>query len=339
MNKRLTAVAGLLALGLTGLAPSTGAQAAPTTGSAATSDSARPLTPAPDSRTVSRTKSGKPWLSGVFAHSTEEARAFERMRGARLDLVSVHPVRDSFASMMDTWWLDQTAGIRAAGARLEVSVPTWPHDSSVNTSSKRQWRAFGRLLVDRGERDAIIVIGKEFNLANGWHVTRANQAAWRTRFREAASALRSVPGERFRIAWTPNEGAGQTGVAPTAAWPGKKYVDIVAPDYYDQWDAIRNAKQAKSRFNRQYGIEWWFKWARKRGVDVGVSEWGVSSGSQWAGHTGGDNPFYIRAMHSLFKRYSKHMAYESYFEEPAGYVASSLVRQNPRARSVYRSLW
>lgn len=336
MNKRLTAVAGLLAVGLTGLTPVTGAQAAPSAGSSATSShTPRQTTPAPRARA----QSGKPWLSGVFAHSTQGANSFERMRGSRVDIVSVHPQRDSFATMMDPWWLNQTAGIRAAGARLEVTVPTWPNNSSVNTSAKKEWRTFGRLLVNRGERDAIIVIGKEFNLPNGWHITKANQGAWRQRFREAATALRSVPGNRFRIAWTPNEGQSQTGVAPTAAWPGKKFVDIVAPDYYDQWDAIRNAKQAKARFNRQYGIEWWFKWARKRGVKVGVSEWGVSSGSQWAGHTGGDNPFYIRAMHNLFQRHRARLVYESYFEEPASYVASSLVSQNPRARSAYRSLW
>lgn len=337
MFKRLTTVASLLAIGLTGLTPAVADAAGPSDAPAATSTSTA-LTSATSDAPAAR-KSGKPWLSGVFAHSDKDARAFEKMRGSKVDFVSVHPERSSFARMMDPWWLDQTAGIRAGGARLEVSVPTWPGDSDVNTSAKAQWRAFGRLLVQRGEGDAIIVIGKEFNLNNGWHITPGNKAAWRQRFREAATALRSVPGNSFRIAWTPNEGPSQTGIAPTAAWPGKKYVDIVAPDYYDQWDAIHNAQQAKSRFNRKFGIEWWFKWAKKRGMKVGVSEWGVSSGSQWAGHTGGDNPYYIRAMHSLFKRYSKRLAYESYFEEPAGYVASSLVHQNPRARAAYRSLW
>lgn len=312
-------------------------------GGVAAAESPSPRTTAsasdsPTERTAAR-RSGKAWKSGLFAHSTGKARGFEKMRGSRVDFLSVHPARDSFATMMDTWWLSDTAAIRKAGASLEVTVPLWPANSSVHTKSSADWRRFGQLLVRKGERNAIIDIGKEFNLNNGWHIDADNQAAWRQRFREAVTALRSVDNERFRIAWTPNEGGSQTGVAPTAAWPGAKYVDIVAPDYYDQWEAITTWKQARARFNRTYGIEWWFKWAIARDVKVGVSEWGVSSGSQWAGHTGGDNPFYIRAMHDLFKRYQSKMAYESYFEEPESYVASSLVSQNPRARGQYRELW
>jgi hypothetical protein len=209
----------------------------------------------------------------------------------------------------------------------------------VYAAAGHEWRSFGQLLVQRGERDAIITIGKEFNLPNGWNITADNQATWRQRFREAVSALRSVPGERFKIAWTPNEGGSQTGVSPLAAWPGTKYVDIVAPDYYDQWSPIHTWDQARSRFNRKFGIEWWFKWARRHGANLGVSEWGVSSGTQWGSHAGGDNPFYIKAMRRLFQRYHEHLVYESYFEEPASYVASSLLRQNPRARGEYRKLW
>ena len=284
-------------------------------------------------------RSGLPWLSGVFAHSSGQARSFSRMRGTPVDFVSVHPSRESWQSIRDPWWLRQTAGVRAAGASLEVSVPLWPGDSSVYRPARKQWRGFGRLLVRKGEGDAIVTIGKEFNLDNPWHIDGGNQSAWRARFRQAVQALRSVPGEHFTIAWTPNEGPSQTGVSPLAAWPGDKYVDVVAPDYYDQWSPVRSREQAHARFTRKFGLEWWFRWAGRHGARVGVSEWGVSSGTQWAGHSGGDNAFYVKAMHRLFWKYRGRLAYESYFAEPAPYLASDLVTQNPRAARAYRRLW
>jgi hypothetical protein len=298
---------------------------------------ARTAAAAPAPATPAR--SGLPWASGLFAHDAGRALAFEQMRSAPVDLLSVHPGRDSWASAMHPWWLTLTEPLRRQpGVRLEVSLPPFLPDKGVGQPQGQQWRQWGTQLVARGEPDAIVNLGKEMTLPNPWACTPANVAQWIARFREAVTALRSVPGQRFTIAWTVNEGHGQTGIQPEQCYPGDAYVDVVGVDYYDQWEPIRTPAQRDARFARRWGLDHWLGFARAHGKRLALPEWGVSSGTQWAGHAGGDNPFYVVSVLGWLSANRGHIAYESYFEEPAPFVASGLLEptRNDAARAAYQ---
>jgi hypothetical protein len=260
------------------------------------------------------------------------------MRKAPLDLVSLHLGRSSWAEALHPWPLDVTAAIRTkAGVRVELSLPPFLPDRGIHANQAAQWKRLGRLLVARGERDAIVNIGKEMTLPNPWACTPGNVSAWLARWREAANALDSVPGQRFTLVWTVNEGPTQTGIRPERCYPGDRYVDVVGVDYYDQWEPIRTAAQRDRRFNRPYGLNYWLRFATAHHKKIALPEWGVSSGWDWAGHNGGDNPYYVNAIFSWLSRHRSRVAYESWFEEPDAYVASALIEPTPndRARAAY----
>jgi hypothetical protein len=277
----------------------------------------------------------------VFAHDSSKADAFAQMRAAGLDLVSVHPTRGSWAQTLNPWWLDKTQAYRTQpGVRLEIAVPSYAYDLGVKAAQSAQWKQFGQQLVARGEPDAIIRLAWEMNLPQWRHAcTPSNKRAWVARWREAVTALRSVPGQRFTIAFISNEGPTQTGLQADGCWPGDSYVDVVGVDYYDQWEPIRTGAERDARFARDRGLGWWLSFARSHGKRFALPEWGVSSGTQWAGHAGGDNPFFVRSVYGWLSANRQHVAYEGYFEEAASFVVSALMEPTPNdtARAEYQA--
>jgi hypothetical protein len=280
-----------------------------------------------------------PWASGVFAHSSSLAAAFQRMRGAPVDVLSVHPSRGSWARTLNPWWLQQTQPYRTRpGVRLELAMPHFAADLGIRTPQAGQWRKLGQLLVSRGEPDAILRLGWEMGLPQWGHAcTRANRDAWVARWREAVRAMRSVPGQRFRFAFVSNEGRSQTDIAASSCYPGNAFVDMIGMNVYDKWPPIFTDEQRRERFSRPYGLNWWFAFAKARDKKFAIGEWGVSSGTQWAGHAGGDNPYFVTAVFSWLSARRAHVGYENYFDEPAPYLSSSLISQNPRSRAAYRT--
>lgn len=118
---------------------------------------------------------------------------------------------------------------------------------------------------------------------------------------------------------------------PRKAWPGKKYVDIVGVDTYDGWPAVLGRTGWNKQYKGAYGLKFWAEFARTKGKRLSVPEWGLYRGSNWAGHNGGDNPYYIKKMFGFFREQRGNLAYEAYFNDeiPEHLTALSV---NPKAR-------
>jgi hypothetical protein len=148
-----------------------------------------------------------------------------------------------------------------------------------------------------------------------------------------SAAESTAPGLRWD--WNVNRGTSQLGIDARNAYPGDGYVDIVGVDSYDGWPGATTEATWNEHYNGSYGLKFWADFARQHGKKLSIPEWGVYPGTAWAGHNGGDNPFYIAKMFGFFQEQKDNLAYESYFNEAASYYAGAL-DMNPRAAAEYQ---
>ncbi len=289
---------------------------------------------------TSTNRSRLPWANGVFNNQLTTAKSdeFERMAGRPLDLVDQHP---AWVDITGDWWWQPHRG---RGYDLMVSTPMFA-PGGINTNSTSMWQQAAQMLLNAGWTRTWWRVGVEFNLnTNSWYATDANWSTWVTRFNEAASAIKSrQPGARMVLC--PNEGNGgwrslseanQKNLVDACNW------DVIAPDYYDQWEPIYNTSQGNARFGTSSTVgsmNYWMGIARARGKKFGLGEWGVASGSQWAGHQGNDNPFYMNYLLDWLWANRDVVEVISYFEEADPYLKSDIATTatNPQARAAYQA--
>lgn len=286
----------------------------------------------------SANRSTLPWANGVFDNvgHTAKVDAFQAMSGRLLDMADQHPAWVDIAT--SSWWWSPHVG---RGYDLMVSVPMY--SGSISTNSSAMWSSIAGQLVAAGWSRTWWRLGVEFNLNNSWQANDSNYTTWITRFNEAAAAIRAQqPGAR--ICLCPNEGggAGLLSQANTLAVVNGTSWDVLTPDYYDQWEPIYNSAQAAARFGTTatFGtMNYWMGVTRSKGRTFGLGEWGVAQGTQWAGHQGGDNAFYIQYLMDWLYANRDVVEVISYFEEPAAYLVSDITTNanNPQARAMYQS--
>ena len=105
-----------------------------------------------------------------------------------------------------------------------------------------------------------------------------------------ANAIRTAsPSARIILCLNDGPGSGALSTANQAALATDlaAYYDVLAVDY-DQWEAILNSTQAARALRRLHDLRHRYEPLPARAQALGKSfalpEWGVSSGSQWAGH-------------------------------------------------------
>ena len=288
-----------------------------------------------DDALVPAAASGLPWASGVFSHDAQRTREFEASRGREVEVLAVFPTRDSWETLFETWWMSESAVPPGFRGTLNVGLPLFPSDGSMEEAASgaydEQWRRMGELIASRYP-DAWVRPGWEFNIPNWpWSADPDNVGRFVEAFRRASAGLRQG-GPGLRIVWNPNEGRGGSLPDAAAAYPGDEYVDAVGIDAYDWYPAYRGDGWLEHKTKDQ-GWDHWGDFARSRGKLFAVPEWGVMTGS---GASGGDNPEYVTAVLGWMAENADIMAFETYFEETADYCRCAL-SQNPAARSAYTS--
>jgi hypothetical protein len=290
---------------------------------------------------VPKDRSGLLWASGTFM--TEQTRqahdGFGTWRNAKTDVALTYTGRTAWADIVNPTWLLRTW--KPARQTLVISSAPFPEQQRYSLAAcargsyDKQWRTFGTTFARSGLASRTIVrLAWEFN--GDWQQWAARRPAdfvgcWRHIFRAAESR---APGLRWD--WTVNRGSSEGVMTdPRTAWPGKKYVDIVGIDTYDGWPPVLNQAGWNAQYAGAYGLKFWADFARSKGKRLSVPEWGLYRGSGWAGHSGGDNPYYITKMFGFFKAQRGNLAYEAYFndEDPVHLTALSV---NPRGAAEYR---
>jgi hypothetical protein len=305
----------------------------------------QPPAKAPPPVNYAGTRSGLPWMSGVWTTGDRAGdEAFGAWRGRPLDLVQVYAGRDQgWSGITNPWPVSTYAGFPG---RLVLSVPTFPQGGGSNAACASgaydaHWRQLGSFLVAHGRADTIVRLGWEFNGTwMYWHSDNSG-AAFKGCFQHAATAMRATD-PKILLDWTFTAHGTQvpTSGNPYDAYPGNAYVDFIGIDSYDMAPASHSVAAFNAQCAGSNGMCKAIAFARANGKKLGVGEWGVASCTSSGG--GGDNALYIQEMYNTFAANRDVMGYEAYFDDPdAGNVCSSIVngRQNPQAAARYKALF
>jgi hypothetical protein len=285
-------------------------------------------------------RSGLRWASGAFVpeQAPGQHNAFGTWRRAKTDVALTYTGRSSWADIVDPTWLYETW--KKAPQTVVISSAPFPDGGGTSLAAcargayDAQWRRFGIGVVKAGMASRTVVrLAWEFN--GGWQPWAARKPAdfvrcWRRIFTAAESKAPSL-----RWDWTVNRGNGDALADARKAWPGRNYVDIVGIDSYDGYPAVLGKAGWNAQYAGAYGLKFWADFARRKGKRLSVPEWGLYPGTAWAGHNGGDNPYYIRKMFAFFNQQRGNLAYETYFNDDNPAHASALP-SNPRGGAEYR---
>jgi len=289
-------------------------------------------TPAPENR------SGLAWDSGVFVDSwtASDVTAFGTWRGADLDVAVTWPARWSW----DQFTLPNLNYQAFANSKYTMvfGVPPIPEDGSATMDGcaagdyDSHWVDFANTMLSLGLQKSIIRLGWEFN-GNWYKWGGGDPATFAKCWKQVVTTVRQID-PKMRFDWNPDRGsaAGMPGDSVLAAYPGDAYVDYVGVDSYDFWGSLDD------QINGGYGLQYWLDFAIQHDKLLSVPEWGLQPLSP-EGH--GDDPAFIQAMHDFFATNAEHIAYESYFNEPADYIQDALYNpdQNPNSAAVYLQQW
>jgi hypothetical protein len=282
------------------------------------------------------------WSSGVHTtgHSIEEAREFGERRGRPVGHFSAFPTRDAGpAGLADMWWMPP----KDLGEMISVGVPMTYDGGSLTDDLSGPLRQMAQALNEDG-RVCAIRLGWEFNLDNWpWFVSEDNLPQWRARFTEYSAVFHEELGERALVGLNANIGGSQTGMRPD--WAERVWVpgamDWVGVDAYDCYEAYNTEGWITKHWEADFQLKWWSDYALSHGVPLALPEWGVASGTQWAGHEGGDNPRYITEMHKFLRYHTDRggkVLLDTYFHDRDAYLRSDFV-SNPKAGAEYVRLW
>lgn len=286
---------------------------------------------------------GVTWRSGVFPGGGIDAAAAQRFasyRGRAVDVAVVYPARSSWSDIAtSTWGVDQYKGW---AGQLSIGLALLPdkHGGTLaqvaSGAHDGDFRSFADNLVAQGRAASVVRLGWEFN--GSWFAWSAYDApSFKAAFRRVVGVLRGED-PQVTIEWCGNAMDTKVGHDPfTQLYPGDDVVDIVAVDDYDDaWAHISDAASFRAWAGRRYSLNDWYAFAQRHGKPFAVSEWGLSVTGQ------GDNPTYIQGMHDWFDAHASGLAYESYFDEPAKYIAAALddsTSHLPRSSALYAALW
>lgn len=207
-----------------------------------------------------------------------------------------------------------------SGHRLSLAVPMLPkdHSGTLKTGAQgtydRTFAEIAAILVANGHADAVLRVGWEFN--GGWYPWAAAQDpdSFVRFWRRIATAMRSVPGARFRMEWTPTLGWQQ--IPPDRVYPGDAYVDVIGMDVYNQsWKESSNTPESRwsELLTSQYGLQWHRDFAKAHGKPMAYPEWGT--GTRPDGHGAGDDPHFIERMAAWIS--ANDVLYQAYWDYPA----------------------
>lgn len=235
------------------------------------------------------------------------------------------------------WVLDPWAAWRSAkpGRTLVLNVPMLsPNEPPVGDDDAARllrqgakgrfddrFRALAQRLVERNAAQTIIVLGWEMNGTTYSGRCAPDPTAWKAYWRRIVGVMRSVPGQAFRFDFTPVRGT--QAIPWPRCYPGDDVVDIVGMDTYDQ----HPGRSFTDFVYQPYGLLAQATFAQKHGKPMSYPEWGLFD------H--GDDPAYIRGMHSWMRAHD--LAYQTISDYcPHGVWTC---RTNPESSQAYRQLF
>lgn len=236
--------------------------------------------------------------------------------------------------------------------------------AAANGAYDERWRQAAKVIAQnrKGAKGPTFV--RPFHEMNGswydnWIVTRENSADYKKAFARYAGILREALPEVY-IAFSPNYGD-HTGLPIDAWYPGDDVVDVIAPDYYNDYQDKANGSvegwnaEADKRDGDgdPEGPEAWRQFAKAHGKPLAFPEWGLKP----SGQGGQDSPAWIKGFNAWMNTHANtatwqmgeeipkaaagKLLYSAYFNVVHGGDASFTIfgaGANPNASSVFPTL-
>ncbi|MEU4653638.1 glycosyl hydrolase [Streptomyces sp. NPDC023723] len=182
------------------------------------------------------------------------------------------------------------------------------------------FRRLAERLVSLDAPDTVLVLGWEMNGITYTHRCGPDPEAWKAYWNRIVTAMRAVPGQRFKFDFAPSRG--RDAVPWTECYPGDDTVDIVGMDAYDQPRGMPFEEQV----SEPYGLQAQVDFARAHGKPVSYPEWGL--------FRNGDNATYMRRMLAWMEEHG------ALYHTLTDYCPHGVWQcgANPRAAEVYRSV-
>ena len=298
----------------------------------------------PARSTVVQHASGLPWSSGVAPENGlgKNVNRFARQRRAAVDNIVVFPGKQSWVTLLSTYWYAALPGsFQPQRDDLVMTLPLWPSSNSVrDTGTHDEWVILGQHIASQ-DPNAYVRLGWEMNIHAYWELNAGNRTQWIQQFRRAVRLIK-VDCPRCRIVWNPNRGPDQTGTSSRSAFIKlKSIIDVYAIDSYDIYPSITSAQDRWDQLYKKGGLQESYAFARKYHKPFALPEWGIACRWKkclWGDQAGGDNPMYIDTYMKWFADHAQHLAFESYLDSPASTVRSALFTNpiGPKAGAAYR---
>lgn len=270
--------------------------------------------------------SAKPtWKSGASGHS---AGSFASWRGAPLGLAVGWAPWNNWNDMLSYMSGTNPRTLRSMSSNVSIGVGLFPKsggnlaDCAANKYAANH-RSIGSRLAANGVGNAELRLGWEANNASyPWTAVGRSADQWKACFTNAAKAIKSG-GPGLRIAW---HMAKKGKINVNSLWPADAPITNVGVSHYDDGQARFGNETADGS---PWGLRAWLAFARSKGKQLEMSEWGVGRR--------GDNPAYIQNMYAFFRDAGSGLAHEGYLNgrEHQLYSATRV----PKSSAQYRSLF
>ncbi|WP_406493066.1 glycosyl hydrolase [Streptomyces sp. NBC_01604] len=181
------------------------------------------------------------------------------------------------------------------------------------------FRKLAERLVELEVPDTVIVLGWEMNGITYTHRCGPDPEAWKKYWNRIVTAMRAVPGQKFRFDFTPSRG--RDAVPWTQCYPGDDTVDIIGMDSYDQPSGLTFDEQIKE----PYGLQEHVDFAKAHKKPISYPEWGL--------FRNGDNSEYMRRMLAWMDEH------KPLYNTVTDYCPHGVWQcdDNPKSSEVYRS--
>jgi hypothetical protein len=260
------------------------------------------------------------WLSGAAGFGVPSGE-FGRWRRKPVQMVAVW--EDDNTAMTELTQLRPGGAYEGWKGPMDIAIggigpgESWER-AAAGAYDARWRRSLTRLSELRGSLPAATFIRFAHEANGNWYPWSVNAGNYQA-FIESWRRFRALQREIFpqaRLVLAMNRQSFGTGVDWRAMFPGAKYVDLMAVDYYNrspcivtqqEWDAQVTATDG---YGAPLGLEAHRQFAQSVGLPLAVPEW-ANDGAQC------DSPVYVQNMHDFFRTNAGggpgRIPYESYF--------------------------
>ncbi|MEU9183270.1 glycosyl hydrolase [Streptomyces sp. NPDC048484] len=184
----------------------------------------------------------------------------------------------------------------------------------------QHFRKLAERLVELRVPDTVIVLGWEMNGITYTHRCGPDPEAWKKYWNRIVTAMRAVPGQKFRFDFTPNRG--RDAIPWTQCYPGDETVDVIGMDSYDQ----PRGQSFDEAVSEPYGLQAHVDFAKAHGKPISYPEWGL--------FRNGDNATYMKRMLAWLDEH------KPLYNTLTDYCPHGVWQcdDNPEASEIYRSV-